>query len=118
MLLGSGSQKGLETPMFSELVIVPVFALLKGLFWTGLLFLLYRHLHQSGALTMDALQDPAPDPVECMEEDIADKVGPGCRSEGGPPTGNTASSQGAWVLPCQAARDVGLAEGWWWCHQG
>nr|XP_035939380.1 rab11 family-interacting protein 3 isoform X2 [Halichoerus grypus] len=33
-----------------------------------------RHLHQSGALTMDALQDPAPDPVDGMEEDIADKV--------------------------------------------
>ncbi|XP_072798397.1 rab11 family-interacting protein 3 isoform X4 [Vicugna pacos] len=33
-----------------------------------------RHLHQSGALTMEALQDPAPDPTECMEEDIADKV--------------------------------------------
>ncbi|XP_027967418.1 rab11 family-interacting protein 3 isoform X1 [Eumetopias jubatus] len=33
-----------------------------------------RHLHQSGALTMDALQDPAPDPMEGMEEDIADKV--------------------------------------------
>ncbi|XP_004403321.1 PREDICTED: rab11 family-interacting protein 3 [Odobenus rosmarus divergens] len=33
-----------------------------------------RHLHQSGALAMDALQDPAPDPMEGMEEDIADKV--------------------------------------------
>uniref|UniRef100_A0A8C0K7V9 Rab11 family-interacting protein 3 n=1 Tax=Canis lupus dingo TaxID=286419 RepID=A0A8C0K7V9_CANLU len=33
-----------------------------------------RHLHQSGALTMESLQDPAPDPVEGMEEDIADKV--------------------------------------------
>ncbi|XP_031303309.1 rab11 family-interacting protein 3 isoform X3 [Camelus dromedarius] len=33
-----------------------------------------RHLHHSGALTMEALQDPAPDPTECMEEDIADKV--------------------------------------------
>nr|XP_055195792.1 rab11 family-interacting protein 3 [Nyctereutes procyonoides] len=33
-----------------------------------------RHLHQSGALTMEALQDPAPDPMEGMEEDIADKV--------------------------------------------
>ncbi|XP_059980963.1 rab11 family-interacting protein 3 isoform X4 [Lagenorhynchus albirostris] len=32
-----------------------------------------RHLHQSGALTMEALQDPPPDPVEGMEEDIADK---------------------------------------------
>ncbi|KAM9057760.1 rab11 family-interacting protein 3 isoform 6-T6 [Megaptera novaeangliae] len=33
-----------------------------------------RHLHQSGALTMEALRDPPPDPVEGMEEDIADKV--------------------------------------------
>ncbi|XP_036316027.1 rab11 family-interacting protein 3 isoform X2 [Pipistrellus kuhlii] len=33
-----------------------------------------RHLHQSGALTMEALQDPPPDAVEGMEEDIADKV--------------------------------------------
>lgn len=33
-----------------------------------------RHLHQSGALTMEALQDPHPDPVEGMDEDIADKV--------------------------------------------
>ncbi|XP_045316739.1 rab11 family-interacting protein 3 [Leopardus geoffroyi] len=33
-----------------------------------------RYLHQSGALTVEALQDPAPDPVEGMEEDIADKV--------------------------------------------
>ncbi|KAM5198136.1 rab11 family-interacting protein 3 isoform 3-T3 [Hipposideros larvatus] len=33
-----------------------------------------RHLHQSGALTMEALQDPPSDPMEGMEEDIADKV--------------------------------------------
>lgn len=33
-----------------------------------------RHLHPSGALTMEALQDPALDPMEGMEEDIADKV--------------------------------------------
>ncbi|XP_057605247.1 rab11 family-interacting protein 3 isoform X5 [Hippopotamus amphibius kiboko] len=37
-------------------------------------FLTPRHLHQSGALTMEALQDPPPDPMEGMEEDIADKV--------------------------------------------
>ncbi|XP_059548513.1 rab11 family-interacting protein 3 isoform X4 [Myotis daubentonii] len=37
-------------------------------------FLTPRHLHQSGALTMEALQDPPPDPLEGMEEDIADKV--------------------------------------------
>lgn len=72
---------GLETPTFPELVIVPLAALLV-LLWTGFLFLLCRNLHQSAALTMDALQDPAPDPVECMEEDIADKVGPGVRGAG------------------------------------
>lgn len=33
-----------------------------------------RYLHQSGALTMEALEDPPPEPVECPEEDIADKV--------------------------------------------
>ncbi|KAM7333177.1 hypothetical protein ACRRTK_006497 [Alexandromys fortis] len=33
-----------------------------------------RYLHQSGTLTMDALEDPPPEPVECPEEDIADKV--------------------------------------------
>ncbi|VFV37358.1 rab11 family interacting protein 3 [Lynx pardinus] len=41
-----------------------------------------RYLHQSGALTVEALQDPAPDPVEVMEEDIADKVGPGPPADG------------------------------------
>lgn len=68
--------------MLEELVIwlSPFFSLsflLKDLLWTGLLFLLHRHLHQSGALTMEALQDPPPDPVEGMDEDIADKVDPG-----------------------------------------
>ncbi|XP_048188986.1 rab11 family-interacting protein 3 isoform X2 [Perognathus longimembris pacificus] len=33
-----------------------------------------RYLHQSGALTMEALEDPPPDPMEGLEEDIADKV--------------------------------------------
>ncbi|XP_021042224.1 rab11 family-interacting protein 3 isoform X2 [Mus caroli] len=33
-----------------------------------------RYLHQSGTLTMEALEDPLPEPVECPEEDIADKV--------------------------------------------
>ncbi|XP_021077107.1 rab11 family-interacting protein 3 isoform X2 [Mus pahari] len=33
-----------------------------------------RYLHQSGTLTMEALEDPPPEPVECPEEDIADKV--------------------------------------------
>ncbi|XP_058536394.1 rab11 family-interacting protein 3 isoform X3 [Ochotona princeps] len=33
-----------------------------------------RYLHQSGVLTMDALEEPPLEPVECPEEDIADKV--------------------------------------------
>ncbi|XP_064151335.1 rab11 family-interacting protein 3 isoform X2 [Loxodonta africana] len=33
-----------------------------------------RHLHQSGALTMEALEDLPPEPVEGTEEAIADKV--------------------------------------------
>ncbi|KAI4531404.1 hypothetical protein MG293_017918 [Ovis ammon polii] len=33
-----------------------------------------RHLQQSGALTMEALQDSPPGPVEGVDEDIADKV--------------------------------------------
>ncbi|XP_044791909.2 rab11 family-interacting protein 3 isoform X4 [Bubalus bubalis] len=36
-------------------------------------FLTPRHLQQSGALTMEALQDSPPGPVEGMDEDIADK---------------------------------------------
>lgn len=67
--------------MCEELVVqlFPFFSLsslLKDLLWTGLWFLFHRHLHQSGALTMEALQDPPSDPMEGMEEDIADKVGP------------------------------------------
>ena len=77
---GLAFQTDLEMPMFEELVLgSPLFSLsvlLKDLLWTGLLFLLHRHLHQSGVLTMEALQDPPPDPVEGLEEDIADKVGP------------------------------------------
>ncbi|XP_034360834.1 rab11 family-interacting protein 3 isoform X2 [Arvicanthis niloticus] len=33
-----------------------------------------RYLHQSGTLTMEALEDAPPESVECPEEDIADKV--------------------------------------------
>uniref|UniRef100_A0A2K5CTN7 RAB11 family interacting protein 3 n=1 Tax=Aotus nancymaae TaxID=37293 RepID=A0A2K5CTN7_AOTNA len=33
-----------------------------------------RYLHQSGALTMEALEDPSPELMESPEEDIADKV--------------------------------------------
>ncbi|XP_048188989.1 rab11 family-interacting protein 3 isoform X5 [Perognathus longimembris pacificus] len=40
----------------------------------ALLLLPGRYLHQSGALTMEALEDPPPDPMEGLEEDIADKV--------------------------------------------
>lgn len=57
-----------RSPPFSVLLV-----LLKDLICSGLAFL-PRHLHQSGALTMEALQDPHPDPVEGMDEDIADKV--------------------------------------------
>lgn len=68
--------------IFEELALVshvvfPLFVLVKDFLWTGLLFLFHRHLHQSGALTMETLQDPPPDTMEGMEEDIADKVGPG-----------------------------------------
>lgn len=45
-------------------------------FFPLLLFLFHRYLHQSGALTMEALEDPSPELVEGPEEDIADKVGP------------------------------------------
>lgn len=83
---GFAFQTDLEMLMFEELVLgsplFSLFILLKDLFWTGLLFLLHRHLHQSGVLTMEALQDPPPDPVEGMEEDIADKVGPAWRGLG------------------------------------
>ncbi|XP_040829573.1 rab11 family-interacting protein 3 isoform X2 [Ochotona curzoniae] len=37
-------------------------------------FLTPRYLHHSGVLTMDALEEPPLEPVECPEEDIADKV--------------------------------------------
>lgn len=63
--------------MFEALAIwlLPFLSILLKDLWTGL-FLFHRHLHQSGALTMEALQDPPSDPMEGMEEDIADKVGP------------------------------------------
>lgn len=52
---------------------------------TWLLLLLFvclrRYLHHSGVLTMDALEEPPLEPVECPEEDIADKVGAGCLPE-------------------------------------
>lgn len=82
---GAAWEPDLHVLMFEELVIrlFPSFLsiLLKDLFWTGVLFLLHRHLHQSGALTMDALQDPPEDAMEGMEEAIADKVGLGGRTE-------------------------------------
>ncbi|XP_076998436.1 rab11 family-interacting protein 3 isoform X3 [Tamandua tetradactyla] len=40
----------------------------------GPAFLSPRHLHHSGTLSMDALEDPPRDPTEGMEEDIAGKV--------------------------------------------
>lgn len=106
--------------MFPELVIAPLAALLEVLLWTGLLFLLFRNLHQSAALTMDTLQDPAPDPVECMEEDIADKVGPRVQAGGRAPTENSQVSGhlGGCRVRVQTTGGDGLAEGQWWCHQG
>lgn len=83
--------------MLTEPLTLPLCVLLKGLVWTVLLCLLHRHLHQSGALTMEALQDPAPDPMEGMEEDIADKVGSGLWP-GGRGTGLAAGLTGV-VLP-------------------
>lgn len=46
-------------------------------FFPLLLILYRRYLHQSGALTMEALEDTPSEPVEGPEEDIADKVGSG-----------------------------------------
>ncbi|XP_067390150.1 rab11 family-interacting protein 3 isoform X2 [Emydura macquarii macquarii] len=33
-----------------------------------------RHLHQTGHLTVDTMEEPFRDPMECADEDIADKV--------------------------------------------
>lgn len=72
LMLASSLQRDLEVLLCEEPVvcIFPFFPLL--------LVLLYRYLHQSGTLTMEALEDPPPEPVECPEEDIADKVGAAC----------------------------------------
>lgn len=72
VMLVSAFQRDLEAVLFEELIVwvFPFFPLLLGLFC--------RYLHQSGALTMEALEDPPPEPVECPDEDIADKVGPLC----------------------------------------
>lgn len=67
-------------PAFPRDVQVLVFEELGiwfSLFFPLLLILFHRYLHQSGALTMEALEDPPPEPVEGPEEDIADKVGLG-----------------------------------------
>lgn len=72
MMLMSAFQRDLEVLLLEELIICffPFFPLLLVLFC--------RYLHQSGTLTMEALEDPPPEPVECPEEDIADKVGVMC----------------------------------------
>lgn len=69
MRLMPAFQRDLEVLLFEEFIfwVFPFFPLLLVLFC--------RYLHQSGTLTMDALEDPPPEPVECPEEDIADKVG-------------------------------------------
>lgn len=68
MRLMPAFQRDLEVLLFEEFIfwVFPFFPLLLVLFC--------RYLHQSGTLTMDALEDPPPEPVECPEEDIADKV--------------------------------------------
>ncbi|XP_031801565.1 rab11 family-interacting protein 3 isoform X3 [Sarcophilus harrisii] len=33
-----------------------------------------RHLHQTGTLTVEAMEEPSRDPMDCTDEDIADKV--------------------------------------------
>ncbi|XP_044513525.1 rab11 family-interacting protein 3 [Gracilinanus agilis] len=33
-----------------------------------------RHLHQTGTLTVEAMEEPSRDPLDCTDEDIADKV--------------------------------------------
>ncbi|XP_007499258.1 rab11 family-interacting protein 3 isoform X2 [Monodelphis domestica] len=33
-----------------------------------------RHLHQTGTLTVEAMEEPSQDPLDCTDEDIADKV--------------------------------------------
>lgn len=72
MMLMSAFQRDLEVLLLEELIIwfFPFFPLLLVFFC--------RYLHQSGTLTMEALDDPPPEPVECPEEDIADKVGAVC----------------------------------------
>lgn len=74
MSLMPAFQRDLEVLLFEEFIfwVFPFFPLLLVLFC--------RYLHQSGTLTMDALEDPPPEPVECPEEDIADKVGAVCES--------------------------------------
>lgn len=72
LMLASSFQRDLEVLLREEPVVCffPFFPLLLVLFC--------RYLHQSGTLTMEALEDPPPEPVECPEEDIADKVGATC----------------------------------------
>lgn len=109
--LGFAPQTALEMLVFKGRVpgfspFLSALSVLKGLLWTGL-SLLHRHLHQSGALTMEALQDPPPDPMEGVEEDIADKVGPGRG-----PEGTVWVTQPVWGVPAQLGHrcTLGCAE--------
>lgn len=72
LMLASSFQRDLYILLCEE----PVVCILP--FFPLLLILFCRYLHQSGTLTMEALEDPPPEPVECPEEDIADKVGAAC----------------------------------------
>lgn len=51
------------------------------LLWFGVACVFCRHLHQTGSLTVDAMEESFQNNVECLEEDIADKVraSAGCR---------------------------------------
>lgn len=51
-----------------------MFSLMVILLWVGLVCLGYRHLHQTGTLTVDAMEEPFRAHMECADEDITDKV--------------------------------------------
>lgn len=49
-------------------------SLMVFLLWVGLVCVFHRHLHQTGTLTVDMMEESFQNNVECLEEDIADKV--------------------------------------------
>lgn len=44
------------------------------LLWVGSVCLANRHLHQTGTLTVDAMEECYQNNSECLEEDLTDKV--------------------------------------------